>query len=534
MHELLTKVLDELRGAWRFRWWSLILAWLVCVGGWFVVFTMPNVYEASARVYVDSRGILRPLLQGLAVNPDVASGLDVVRQALLSRPQLEQVARETDLDLRAKTPEAKEQLITGLQLRISIDAADIRARTNQGEGLYQIKFQDHNRDKSIEVVQTLLNAFVENALGDKRSGQETAQRFLEEQIADYERRLAEAEARLAEFKKRNVGMMPDNRGDYFQRLQLEVAELDKTRAAVAVAESRRSEIERQLSGEEPFLFGFDTGATISPNSQGSGDITFRIQALEKQLDDLLLRYTERHPEVIALRSQIEELRKRQEEELQRVMAGEQATGSLANSLKANPVVQSLEIDLKRTELQIAEQRQELAQRQAKVAELKRLVDSVPEVEAQLAQLNRDYEVTRQKYLELVQRRETASISQEADRTGTVKFDVIDPPAAAFEPVSPNRPRLLIGILLAGLAAGAGLAYLLNQVRPVFLTMRSLAEVTGLPVLAAVSRTWIERHRRERRMELLKFSTATLLLLLAFGLVLLRQQTGVELVQRLIG
>jgi uncharacterized protein involved in exopolysaccharide biosynthesis len=74
IREILDKILDELRGAWRFRWLGLIAAWAVCLIGWFYVYTIPDTYEANARVYVDSRGILRPLLEGLAIDPDVASG----------------------------------------------------------------------------------------------------------------------------------------------------------------------------------------------------------------------------------------------------------------------------------------------------------------------------------------------------------------------------------------------------------------------------------------------------------------------------
>lgn len=534
LRELLNKILDELRGAWRFRWHAVALAWLICLVGWSFVMSMPNSYEANAKVYVDTRGILRPLLEGLAIDPDVASGLDLVRQALLSRPQIEQVARETDLDLRAKTPEQREALITGLRERISIDAGDLRARTTQGEGLYVIRFRDVDREKSIEVVQKLLNAFVENALGEKRSGQETAQRFLGEQIAEYEQRLADAETRLANFKKANVGLMPDGTSDYFGRMQQESVEAERIRTALAVAESRRAEIERQLGGEEPFLFGFDTGSASSAATPGSSDITYRIQDLEKQLDELLLRYTDKHPEVIATRKTIEELTLRQQEELARVKGGGQATGSLASSLKANPVYQSLQMELKRTQVQVAELRQEYAQRSGKVASLRNQVNTVPEVEAELARLNRDYDVTRQQYAELVRRRETASLSEQADRTGTVKFEIIEPPAAALEPVSPNRPGLLIMVLFAGLAAGAALAWLLNQLRPVFHTVRSLAEATGLPVLAAISRTWVDRHRQQRREELLKFSAAALLLIFVFGLVYALQGFVTQQMQRLIG
>lgn len=532
--EILHQVLDEIRGAWRFRWWGLAASWAICAIGWFMVFLTPDRFEANARVFVDTRSILRPLLEGLAINPDVASGLDLVRAALLSRPNIEKVARESNLDLGAKTAEEKDRLVRSIQERITIQAVDARATARPGEGLFRIGFQDQERNKSIEVVQTLLTAFVEDALGEKRAGQETAQRFLEEQIAGHERRLSEAEARLAEFKKDNVGMMPDTRGDYFARLQEASGSLDTLRTSLAVAESRRAEIQRQLTGEEPFLFGFDAGPETSTATGAAGDLTYRIQQLEKTLDELSLRYTEKHPEVISTRATLEEVRRRHAEELARVKAGGRATGSLASSLKTNPIYQNLEIELNRTQIRVAELRQELAEAQARVGGLRRRVDTVPEVEAELARLNRDYEVTRQRYLELVKRRETASMSEEADRTGTVKFQVIDPPAADFRPVAPNRPFLLVSVLLLGLTAGAGVTYLLNLVRPAFHSLRSLAEVTGVPVLAAVSRTFVERHRQERKLELMKFATATLALVLAFGIIFVVQEAGVGQLKRLIG
>jgi polysaccharide chain length determinant protein (PEP-CTERM system associated) len=533
IREILDKILDELRGAWRFRWLGLIAAWAVCLIGWFYVYTIPDTYEANARVYVDSRGILRPLLEGLAIDPDVASGLDLVRQVLLSRPQIEQVARDTGLDATARTPEQRETLIRSIQSRISIEAGDLRARTTQGEGLYRISFQDNDRSKAIEIVQTMLNGFVENALGEKRVGQESAQRFLDEQIEEYEARLRASEERLAEFKKRNVGVMPNSQGDYFAQLQAETAGLQAVRTTLGIAESRRAEIQRQLNGEEPFLFGIDTGVGAAASATG-GDVAFRIQELERRLEELLLGYTDKHPEVIATRETIAELRRRQEDELARVRAGQGATGSLASSLKTNPVYQSLEMELKRTDVQIAELRQELSQRQSRVAELNSKVNTVPEVEAELSRLNRDYEVDQQQYRELVQRRETAALSERADRSGTVKFEVIDPPSAAFEPISPNRPIMLAAVLVVALGLAGGVAWLMNQLNPVFHSAGTLAAVAGLPVIASVSRTWNDRHRISRRLEVFKFGGAAGLLVLLFGVVVVLQRAGAVQLQQLLG
>jgi len=523
---LLSRVLDEIRGSLRFRWPALATAWVICIVGWIYVMSLPNVFEAHARVYVDTQTALRPLLKGLAVDPNVESDLMIVRQALLSRPQLVNVARNTGFDLRARTPEEKEALITYLQQNITI-RNDMRARRAQAEGLYQIAFRDRDRQMSLNVVQTLLHALVEDTLGNNRTGQQTAARFLNEQIADYERRLTEAENRLAEFKRRNVGTMPDSRGDYFARLQEAIAQASQVSTALKLAEARKAELQRQLTGEDPYVFGFDSNPA-SADAGVSPDLTSRIQELEAREQELLLRFTEKHPEVIAVRSTLAELRKRMDEELARVKRGQQATGALASSLQANPLYQSIEVDLKRTEVQIAEMRQDLAQRNARVAELRRLVDTVPAVEAELARLNRDYEVTRAQYTALVQRRETAKITNDADQTGTVKFEIIDPPTVGIQPVAPDRTLLLGGVLVAALGAAAGVAFLLNKLRPVFLSARSLADATGLPVLGSVSRTWMDRYKASMRPDRIAFSAAAALLLVVFAAVMVWRDAGARL------
>jgi protein tyrosine kinase modulator len=531
MQPLIIQILDEVRGAWRFRWVALAAAWAVCLAGWGYVFTLPDVFEGSARVYVDSQTALGPLLRNLALDPNVESELSIVQKALLSRPQLETVARKTDLDLRAKTPEQMEGLLKSLQARISV-VNDMRGGRANPDGLYRITFQDHSRQKTLEVVETLLNTFVEQTLGTKRTGQESAQRFLDDEIAELERRLTEAEQRLAEFKKKNVGSMPGEGGDYFARLQTEMSGEQQVRQQLALAETRRTELQRQLTGEDPFLFNFDSSGQLANGE--SGDIPVRIAELEKRLEEMLLRYTEKHPEVIAVRDTIAELKRRQQEELDRLKAGGRPSGALSQSLKANPVYQTIQAELNKTEVAVAEMRQDLIQRTGRVAELKRHVDTVPEVEAELARLNRDYEITRTRYRELVERRETAKLSESAERQGAVKFQIIDPPTVGFQPVAPQRVLLLLGVLLFALGAGVALAYALNQVRPVYQNARVLALKTGLPVLGAVSRTWAESQRAFARKATLGFAAGVSLLAVMCGIVVLWSDVGVRLAQRMFG
>ncbi len=518
MQELLQQILDEVRGAWRFRWFALIAAWAVAVIGWIVVFAWPNSYEAQARVYVDTSTALKPLLQGLAPEADVESQLNLVRQALLSRPQLEKVARETDLDLRAKTPEQKEGLIRGLaeQINIEMIVTDKRERRQANDALYVITFRDGDRAKALEVVQTLLTNFMEDTLGGKRSGSETAQQFLEQQIKDYAARLSAAEAQLAEFKKKNVGLMPSESGDYFQRVQLETEQLDRARAALRMATAKRDAIRAQLRGEKPYTTGGRQTGSLGMAPQT--DIDARIRETQAKLDDLLLRYTEKHPEVIAAQNTLKELKSRREQELAALSRGE--AGSGLASLDSNPVYQNLQVQLNDAQVQVAAAQSEINDRERRVAELRGRLNVAPEVEAELARLNRDYGATKSQYDALFTRLQSAKLSEQADQTGVVKFEVIDPPVANIDPVAPNRALLLPGVFFAALAIGAGLAYLLHMLRPVFISPQALAEVTGLQVLGAVTLTNRGRQQMQDRRELTLLAGGLLVLVVVFVIVML--------------
>ena len=311
MQEQLQQLLDHGRGMWRFRRLALIVAWVVCMVGWLVVLALPPVYEAKARVYVDATAVLRPLLQGIAVDQDVGAQLNFVRQAMLSRPHLERVAQDNDLFLTARTPEQREAVLTELAKKIAIEAAVQGDNNNRRDGstLFSISYTGAKRDTALNVVRTLVNSFLENTIGGKRTGSESAQQFLEKQIKDYDQRLADAEAKLAAFKKKYVGLSPGGQGDFFTRLQTEQDAIQRTQASLTNALNRRGVIARQLQGEQAVL-----AAPVVPGQPALATSTsVKIQETEARLQELLLRYTEKHPDVIATQETLRELKSRQQQ-----------------------------------------------------------------------------------------------------------------------------------------------------------------------------------------------------------------------------
>lgn len=537
MQALIEQVSNELRGGWRFRRYALAVAWGVCLLGWFVVYAIPDTYESSARVNVDTRTALRSVVDGLVVNIDVEAQLNLVRQTLLGRANLEKVAQQVGMDITARSGPEREQLLNSLISRIGIELEPPLTRDPRiPNTLFRISYTDHDRQTALKVVDLLLNSFVEDTIGSDRSGTASAQRFLREQLNEYGRRLADAESQLADFKKKNVGLVPGDEGGYFNRLTTEMQEVKRLQGAIAVANSRRTELMRQLNGEAPFVppaEGSGSRNTQANGSNGPQDTATRIQETQGRLDDLLLRYTDRHPEVIATRETLEALKVRQKEELAALRRGDPGAAALANA-SSNPVYQNIQTQLNQANVDIAALRSQLQDRERNQSELRRLVDTAPEVEAEYARLMRDYDVTKTQYNALLERLERARLSGDAEQTGVVKFNIVDPPTAGFKPVFPNRPLFLIAVLIAGIGAGCAVAYLMHLIRPVFSSSRSLGDITGLPVLGSVTRSWVEKYRAQLRSGLLRYSIASALLLVVFIVVIVAQQPGSRLLRQMLG
>ncbi|MGH8323858.1 MAG: XrtA system polysaccharide chain length determinant, partial [Steroidobacteraceae bacterium] len=363
INDVVQDILDRLHGAWRFRWIALWVAWSVALLSWAGIFLIPDTYQASARVFVDTQTMLSEVTRGITVDADVDTQIQRVRQALLGGPQLQKVAQETDLLAASQTPSAKQLVLD--KLRQTIEISGGISRDSPTSGVFTITYKHHSREKSLQVVDRLLNTFVEGTLGGKRQGSEQAQQFLVAQIKDYEHRLAAAEERLADFKRQNVGLMPGAQGDYFTRLQAEMEGLTKARESLGVATRRRDELQRQLRGEQALLPGASPATlesgTASPTLSDTGA---RIRDAQARLDELLLHFTEKHPDVIALRQTLQELQERQQAEIEAVRRGDPGAAARIG-LTTNPVYQNIQLQYNQTGVDIAALQADIADRQSK-------------------------------------------------------------------------------------------------------------------------------------------------------------------------
>ena len=511
MQDLLRQVISQIKGGWRFRWTFVLSAWSVCVLGWLFVYAMPDTYESEATLYVDTTSTLRPLLEQMTIGSDVLSRVELVTKAMLGGPLLERVARETDLHLRASTREEMDRLIVNMRERITI-----RNEPRRDPNLYNIRYRDENPVAAQAVVTSMLNIFIEDSLGSSRVDTEQAQEFLRSELDKLEADLEEAERQLADFKKRNVGLMPGESGDYFQRLQSSMEALDQTESELRLAYRKRDALSQQLAGEQPLL---ESSAGLP------SELDLRIAANQSRLEELQLRFTDRHPDVITVKQTLEQLREQKQARLQ-----ELTSGGAMDVASDNPVFQNIQIELTNVNVEIETLLEQKATQERRIAELRELIDVLPEVEAELARLVRDYDVHQAQYQDLLQRLEIAELSQSAEQSEEVQFRIIDPPRVPEDPTAPNRTLFLLGVLVVGLGCGVGLALLRNQLEPVFHDVMALRDVTDIPVLGSVIGLRLHGQADPVKRQVAAFSVAIGMLCVLFVGVVLLQNVGGPLIR----
>ncbi|VAW54757.1 Lipopolysaccharide biosynthesis chain length determinant protein [hydrothermal vent metagenome] len=521
MRDQIILIYSYLHGIWQYRWSALLIACVTAVVSWLGVYAMPNQYSAHAVMQIDTTSIMQPLLEGLAVESDVETGLNIMSRMLLSRKNLEDVIRQTDMDLNIDSAAEMDRLVESLAGSIVLKEVDKeKSRKKNSSNIYELSYAGDSARLAYQVVSKLLNTLIENTMDAARTDTAAAQKFLDRQIAEYENRLTTSEQALAVFKRENVGFMPDEKGGYYAKLQREESELESLTSELRLAKRRHSAMMKQLDGEAPLL----------DNNSYGGSKLLKIRRYREELEELLVKYQEQHPDVRALRATIAEAIAEDTE----TDVDEFTDSGGGDSVEFNPVYQELKAEIGRSSISIETLKIKLSEQASRVEKLKKAVDVLPGVEAKLVKLNRDYDITRERYLSLVARRESARLAQEVGLSGSnVKFRIIDSPREPTKPSGPPRLLFLAAAFLLAIGAGLGWGFLRYIFQPTYIESSQISNTIGLPVLGSVGLYMTDEHSRQRKKQLLYFLLVFFLLVFTFIVVAVFNESGSFLVSELI-
>jgi polysaccharide chain length determinant protein (PEP-CTERM system associated) len=292
------------QAAYRWRWLALGVGALAAVIGAASLQFIPTRYEATGRIFVDTQKALKPLLSGLTYQPDIDQQVRMLANTLISRPNAERLLEMPALASEPILAAFPRDYLIGRLMR------DIKVNPTMTPNLYQISYRGPTPEIAAKVVDATFEFFGRTSAGRNQRSSQDADRFLKAQLQDYAAQVTEAENRLDAFKARHFGSSGVPGQDYFARIATLNEEVDKLRVEAKSAEQVSNALRRELATAEPALPLELTprgSSTSGGGSTPSQDMLARLDAERKRLDDLRMRFTEAHPEVVAARATVERL-----------------------------------------------------------------------------------------------------------------------------------------------------------------------------------------------------------------------------------
>ncbi|HEX7046965.1 MAG TPA: XrtA system polysaccharide chain length determinant [Gammaproteobacteria bacterium] len=466
-------------------------------------------YESSSTILIEDEKIIGTLLDGSTVpmreraGPDgVVNHAEIAREVLFDRDVMNRAAEEAGWMTEEMTPIERAEVIDLLKKKIKV--------TNVGTNVIELSFRDTSADRAFRTVLALTNLFIDRAHQSNAAESRAAYEFISAETERYREKLLESEQRLQAFYAEHTDIQPGTG----ERLDTRLIELMSDRQATALdleeARARVRSLEAQLSGDSP------SGATSIQRSQ----IQTAIAELQTQLAALRLQYHDTYPDVVTTKQKIDALRA----QLQNMDEGGAAGGD--DRMFVNPLAPELRAELSAARTQVAALEERLARNEAWIEEERGRGVEVSDVEARADELTREYEVTKEFYQDLVQRRESARIAVNMDEEGeAVSMSIQAPPTV---PQQPSGIRF-VHFALLGPFFGLGLAFAMVFLRVHFderiRSSSTISRELQIPVLTTVPMLIDERAKNRQRKSRGAVITAGLMLLACYALVTALRMNG---------
>jgi polysaccharide chain length determinant protein (PEP-CTERM system associated) len=428
-----------------------------------VGFVWPKMYQAGATIFADQQNIIAPLLKGQAeiTRPDDVDQLSIVRERLLSPAVLGQVLLDTKQVQSLDDRYVVDPKLRQLQSAITIEEA--------GKNHFRISYKSKDQNQALNMATVVVNAFVRDSAQSKRKESREAFQFIDSQVKTYQSQLQEAETRLKDFRTANPGASSENSGGRISTLR---STLEELKLELQTAMTRRNGLQHQLSQESQ---------SISRQYKSDVYREAMIQAQSK-LDTLRLSYQETYPDIVALKQQIEDLKQSM------ARAESEPAGDTTQVSAANPVYQRLKSDLAETDVQVRTLQMRVSSAEKMIGEEHGQSKENAEFQARLAELTRDYTVTKSIYEDMLERREKARLSMALDIQGQgVTYKIKEPPVYPNSPIGLRFMHFFLAAPILGLLIPIGLLVAYIQLDPrIRFSERLHASVPeGIPVLAVI-------------------------------------------------
>jgi len=487
---------DFLAIAWRRRWMILLPALLVFLTVAAVAWLLPDRYKSEVAILVVPQRVPKDFVRP-TVTTEIDQRLAAISQQILSRTRLERIILDFNLYERERKTGILEDVIEQMRKDISITIAN--TGRNEDSTSFKLGYVAKHPRTAMQVTERLASLFIEENLRDREMLAEGTDQFLESQLEEARRQLVEREQKLEAYKRQYMGQLPSQLQSNLQVLQSSQEQVRSLSESMNRDRDQRAILQRMLAdtlaeAPPPAPVGAPVADGAPPTAQQ------QLEAARAQVAMLSLRLKPEHPDMIRAQKVLKDLEAKAAQE-----AAARPLSSDDNVITSDPVRQKRINELKNQiatlDSQIASKQRDQDQLRASVAAYQARVEATPGRESEMVALSRDYDTLRDRYQQLLSKREDARIAANLERRQIgEQFKIIDAARMPERPESPNRPRILLLGLLGGLAFGFGLAALMEYRDTSMRSDDDVLVAVSLPVLASVPLllTAPERHKQRRR------------------------------------
>lgn len=468
-------ILEYTNAVFRYRLVAVctLLVGLLLTGT--VVYSLPNMYQSTTLIMVEPQNVPEAYVKA-TVTQLLEKRLQAMNQEVLSRTRLEGIIKDLDL--------YKELRVSGMPMESIVDTMrrKVKVQVYPSDNAFRISYEGMAPPVVQQVTARLAALYIDENLRIREEHASGTTEFLEAELEKVRKQLGEQETKIQTFKQRYMGELPEQRDANMHALEGYRQQLQTTSSALSATMERKLILDRQVADAQAFRPplpgpGGAPGAALSPAA--------RLRQLETELSDLRSRYTDNHPDVTQTLNQINRLRAE-------LRAGR------GDGVTAGPVAPELAQAVAQTAGEVRRLQEEEARLKQAIEAYQQRVENAFVREQELKEITRDYDVTRDKYQRLLDKKLEAQLSQSLERRQKAeRFRVLDPASRPQAPLKPNRPVLL--------AAGSALSLALAIAIPILLwqldsSYRSAEELvgTGITVLAAIPQVETPEVRQRRR------------------------------------
>jgi len=516
----------------RRRWFLIVPFCLSIMVGIYLSVTLPQTFEAETLIMVEPQRVPTNYVRSI-VSMDITSRIGTISQQIMSRTNLEKVIKDFNLFSGENARDMYlEDKLQNLRKRIGVKVINRRS----GADAFRISFKGSSPEKVMRVTNALASYFINENLKVREAQAIGTSSFLDVELNAMRERLEEKENTLRQYKKKHMGGLPGQLQTNLRLLgSLQTEKADKETIIRGIEENIYN-----LKNSANSLDGMAGGLAMDDfmldlEDSGGGEDDYELAQLKEQLERLKLKYTEKHPDVLLVKRRIRELEeKRAEEAAAREAEPEEA-------LPAEPVLPAIdfqEVQLKELQSSLKRHQKELDEINQQIGIYKKRVEDTPQREQELLTIQRDYNNINSLYKSLLNRKLESEIAVNMERRQKgEQFRILDSARLPEKPISPDMQKLFLMYLVAGLAVGGGIVFLLEYLDTSYKRSVDIEEDLGVSVLCAVPRILNPRQKRHRKMEKAAFFACCTVSLMLLALFTLLTQKGVDssldLVKRII-